>query len=243
VLLQMSAGAGVEYHVAGGPAIRREPAAGELTILPASTTIAGSARASGELLYVAIDPRAWARAMPGRRPEWDLVPRHGITDPLLRSVMASLLSEARSGYPGGSVYGRSIASMLITHLAQGYAAPVVRSPAPAGALPRGMVERVAEHVEAHLDAPLLLADLAAIVGLSPFHFARTFKRASGLSVHQFVLRRRTERARDLLLQGVPVVETARRVGFWDQSHLSVHFKRRFGQTPRRFALSAAVRVA
>jgi AraC family transcriptional regulator len=243
VFLQMGAGAGVEYQVAGGPVIRREPAAGELTILPAAATIAGSAQATGEFLYVAIDPRAWARALPGRRPEWDLIPRHAITDPLLQSVMASLLAEARSGYASGAVYARSLASMLITHLAQGHAAPVDRRPAPAGALPRGMVDRVAEHVEAHLDAPLSLADLAAIVDLSPFHFARTFKRACGLSVHQFVLRRRVERARDLLLQGVGVVEAARRVGFWDQSHLSVHFKRRFGQTPRRFAMGAPARAA
>lgn len=112
-----------------------------------------------------------------------------------------------------------------------------------GGLSRVSIARVAAYVEARLDRALPLSELSSLLGLSAFHFARSFRRTIGVSPHQYVLLRRVERARALLLDGLPVTETARRVGFWDQSHLSRHFKRCHGVTPRRFAVAARARAA
>jgi AraC family transcriptional regulator len=99
---------------------------------------------------------------------------------------------------------------------------------------------VVEYIRAHLDARLTLGHLAGVARLSPCHFARLFKNSTGLPPHQYVIARRVERAKDLLRgEGrLPLAEVAAEVGFCSQSHLTRHFKRLVGVTPRRFRSSA-----
>lgn len=78
-------------------------------------------------------------------------------------------------------------------------------------------------------------DVAAAVGLSPFHVMRLFKARTGMTVHQFVVHRRLEAARAALAAGAAPAEAAARFGFYDQSHFTGHFRRAFGTTPRRYA--------
>ncbi|WP_345711050.1 helix-turn-helix transcriptional regulator, partial [Kineococcus glutinatus] len=68
--------------------------------------------------------------------------------------------------------------------------------------------------------------------VSPFHFARLFRVATGCSPHQHVLRRRVERARELVVgTAVPLAQVAARCGFADQSHLTRALRRELGVTP------------
>ena len=78
--------------------------------------------------------------------------------------------------------------------------------------------------------------MAAVVHLSPYHFARQFKTATGLGPHQYVIARRIERAQQLLRTDgrLSLAEVAFRSGFAHQSHFCFHFKRIVGITPRRF---------
>ena len=82
--------------------------------------------------------------------------------------------------------------------------------------------------------------MAAVARLSPYHFARQFKAATGLPPHQFVLARRVERAQQLLQGGAgsSLAQVAARAGFSDQSQFSRHFKRLVGVTPGRFRTPA-----
>src|SRR5258708_23166962 len=84
--------------------------------------------------------------------------------------------------------------------------------------------------------------MAAAVHLSPYHFARQFKAASGLPPHQYVIARRVERAQHLLRADgeIGVTDVALRVGFSDQSKLSVPFKRIAGLPPGQFRISARI---
>jgi AraC family transcriptional regulator len=84
--------------------------------------------------------------------------------------------------------------------------------------------------------------LAAVARLSPFHFARQFKEATGLPPHQYVISRRVERAKQLLQEGaeLSLAEVAAHVGFSDQSQFSHHFKRHVGVTPGRFQTPARI---
>jgi AraC family transcriptional regulator len=88
-------------------------------------------------------------------------------------------------------------------------------------------------VEAHLEKPLTLAELARIAGASSAHLRYWFKSETGVTVHRYVVRRRVERARMLLLQGeLRASEVALAAGFAHQSHMARWMRRELGRTPR-----------
>jgi AraC family transcriptional regulator len=105
----------------------------------------------------------------------------------------------------------------------------------AGGLRRTVLRRVLEHLQAHLDEELPVTALAAVADLSPSYFSRLFKRSTGLSPHQYLLRQRIERARDLLADpGRRVAEVSCELGFPSQSHFTTVFRTLVGVTPRAY---------
>ena len=84
--------------------------------------------------------------------------------------------------------------------------------------------------------------MAAVARLSPYHFARQFKAATGLPPHQYVIARRVERAKELLQAGtdLSLAEVAAHAGFSDQSQFCRHFKRLVGVTPGQFRMPARI---
>jgi AraC family transcriptional regulator len=103
-------------------------------------------------------------------------------------------------------------------------------------LPRGRLRAVVGSIEEHLDGSPTLDEMAVVVRLSAYHFARQFKAATGLPPHQYVIARRVERAKQLLKAGTDgsLAEVALRAGFFDQSQFARHFKRLVGVTPGQF---------
>jgi len=101
-----------------------------------------------------------------------------------------------------------------------------------GQLPYEALRRVRDYIHDHLGQEITLEALAALVHLSPYHFARKFKAATGLPPYQYVLQCRVERAKTLLTAGRhSISEVAQAVGFASQSHLTRHIKAAFGVTP------------
>ena len=88
-----------------------------------------------------------------------------------------------------------------------------------------------ELLQSRLAAPPSLEELASTVNLSPFHFARVFRRATGMPPHTWLMQQRIARARALLQRGCLPLEVATRLGFADQSHLSRQFKQVYGVGP------------
>ncbi|WP_314173116.1 helix-turn-helix transcriptional regulator [Streptomyces winkii] len=105
--------------------------------------------------------------------------------------------------------------------------------------PRQPDRDVARSLRELLDERLLqgmaLEEAAKLVHAHPAHLVRAFRAAFGIAPHQYLMARRVDRARRLLLDGQPPAEVAPAVGFYDQSHLSRHFKRFLGVTPGRYA--------
>ncbi len=93
-------------------------------------------------------------------------------------------------------------------------------------------------IDADPTAPVALTDIAAAVGASPAHVVRSFTRAFGLPPHRYVISRRIERARTLLLAGESIATAAALSGFHDQSHLHRHFTRMLSVTPATFRTPA-----
>ena len=91
------------------------------------------------------------------------------------------------------------------------------------------------YVEANLAEPISLADLAVVAGMSRMYFASQFRAATGLKPHDYVLRKRIERAQHLLSgTSEALVEVALAVGFQTQAHFTTVFKKLVGATPRRW---------
>lgn len=96
------------------------------------------------------------------------------------------------------------------------------------------------YIEAHYSETLSLEDIATHATLSPFHFARLFKRTTGQSVMEYLLRTRLHMARHLLTQtALPVHEVAEKCGFADPSYFSRTFKRFEGHTPSAYRRQVA----
>jgi len=102
-------------------------------------------------------------------------------------------------------------------------------------LPKWRLKRVIDHVDANLDRQVTLADMAGVAGLTRMYFAAQFRRTTGISPHAYLLRRRIERAQELMRDPAqPLAQIALSVGFGTQPHFTTVFKRLVGQTPYRW---------
>lgn len=114
-------------------------------------------------------------------------------------------------------------------------------PRPAGASPRPgprTARELRDLLDAHLRGAFTLDQAARILHAHPAHLVRAFRAAYGIPPHQYVTSRRVDLARRLLLDGVPPAAAATSAGFYDQPHLTRHFKRVLGVTPARYARGA-----
>ena len=105
-----------------------------------------------------------------------------------------------------------------------------------GQLPRYKLQQVIDYIDAYLDRDLSLQELSNVVQMSPHYFSQLFKRSTGVTPHQYVIRCRIEQAKKLMRQKkLSFAEIALQVGFVDQSHLHRQFKRLVGVTPKNYA--------
>jgi AraC-like DNA-binding protein len=103
---------------------------------------------------------------------------------------------------------------------------------PRGGLAPWQVPKLTTYIESHLDSAIVTADLAALAKLSTFHFCRAFRESFGESPHQYVMRRRVERAQGLMLQtNLSLAQIAIECGLADQAHLNKSFRRFAGERP------------
>lgn len=165
----------------------------------------------------------------------ELAPSIHARDPQIERIGWMMQAEDHDAYPGGRLFTDSLASALAARLL----ALQTRSGAahkPGRALPAWRLRHVLEYIEAHLDEDLSLTELAAVAGFSPSHFKPLFKQAVGVPVHRFVLERRVERARTLLLEGKKrMSEIALEAGFSHASHMARCMRRVLGLRPSQVA--------
>ena len=111
----------------------------------------------------------------------------------------------------------------------------------AGGLSQSKVRRVIAFIENNLHRELRLEELAAVTHMSPYHFARLFKRATGVSPHRFVVRRRIDAAIALLSESTSSISSiGRAVGFGTASHFATTVRRVTGKTPSAYRARRAV---
>jgi len=156
-------------------------------------------------------------------------------DPEIACLGHRLLRELTTAGLGGLVYAESLATLLALHLLRTYSAQQPRLCLQTGGLSPHTLRLVQEYIQAHLDQPLGLADLAALVQLSTPHFLRMFKQATGQAPHQYILAQRLERAKGCLRTSrLSMTAIALALGFQTQSHFAMHFRRLTGLTPTAY---------
>ena len=102
-------------------------------------------------------------------------------------------------------------------------------------LPLSRLRRVTDYIHEHLDQHLTLAQLGAVVFMSPYHFARLFQHSTGVPPHRFVVRARIDHATALLAAPeLSIAQISRVVGFRTPSHFATVFHRIMGVTPREY---------
>ena len=101
------------------------------------------------------------------------------------------------------------------------------------------VQTVLDLISQNWDAPLSLADFATATGTSKFQILRRFSRELGATPHAYLTQHRVKRAKDMIMAGSTLADTAIVCGFSDQSHLTRTFARQLGLTPGRFARTAS----
>lgn len=146
-----------------------------------------------------------------------------------------IIAGARMLAEAGDGAGLEEASMHVLESVLSAASGAVNSDHHLSALDERRVSEAIGLVDERSDEALSLATLSRAVSMSKFHFLRTFRRVTGLSPHQYVLRQRLSRAaRQLVTTAEPVSAIAFDTGFGDLSTFNARFRRVFGESPSRF---------
>ncbi len=156
-------------------------------------------------------------------------------DPQIESIGMLLLAELKQENLGGRLYIESLANVLAVHLLRQYAAPKLSLSIYEGGLPERQLLQVLEYINEHLNQDIKLADLAALLGISQFHFSHLFKQSIGTAPYQYLIQQRVERAKQLLKQtDRSIMDIAFLCGFNSHSHLSKQFRQLTGMTPKAY---------
>jgi AraC family transcriptional regulator len=170
-----------------------------------------------------------------------------LRDPCLEHIAWALEADRQARQPNGSLFSEGLGLALAVHLLGNYRAGASRivSDAPplrARGLSAVKLKRLHAYIDEHLDQQLSIDQLAAVVSMSPSHLKLQFKRATGMAVHEYVIRQRVERAKSLLSHSdMSIGLVALEAGFAHQSHLARAMRRVLGVTPGMFRKSQGAR--
>lgn len=191
----------------------------------------------GKSLIVSIKPEALQSivADSSRRGPLELLKRWHGEDFAVRETMLKLVREARVAFPGGSLSADSLCFKLSEHLVEKYSIGGVRIDQYKGGISGARLRLVIDYIDSHLDVNLKTDDIARVAGLSKYHCGKAFKQSTGMPLHSYVLLRRMNRSRQLLLNSnLSLAQVAAATGFASQSHFTTVFSTRTGATPESY---------
>ena len=209
---------------------------GDIDTIPARTPSIWEMKERDTVFVLSVSPELLSNVAE----ELDLDPmrveirnRFQVRDPQLENIAWALKAEMECGYPCGRVYVESLAVSVAARLLRFYSSESIESGRQNGRLSNRRLKRVLDYIEGNLNHNISLADIASVAGLSVSHFKSQFRESVGVPTHQYLIRRRVERAKSLLGEGrMPISQIAFETGFAHQSHLARHMRRVLGLSPK-----------
>lgn len=192
-------------------------------------------RAGNLALHVVLPP-AWLAGVAGREGlgAGRLGPMLGRWEPRVRRIALRLVDGIHRGVSADPLWADEWHLRLTVELLRVGRSARNASP-PADRLTPQLVRRVVNYLEAHLDEGVSLTDLSDLGGLSPYHFARSFRATVGVSPHRYLTELRLQRARHLVATSdLSLSDIAVAVGFASLSHFSTTFRTHVGCSPSEF---------
>lgn len=221
-----------------GKLIRERRNYGDIAIIPADVPHRCNWKTSVQFMVLAIEPALLKQV--GQ--DWvhpdriELIPQFMTQqDVLIQGIFLALREELEMGGIGGYLLTDSLKTALAIHLLRNYCTTSPKISSDSGGLSPAKLTLVTDYIHEHLQQDLSLKEIAAIVQISQYHFSRLFKQKTGITLHQYILQCRIERAKELLQHSpLSIADIALRAGFCDQSHLTRSFKRIVGMPPKQF---------
>jgi len=186
-------------------------------------------------LQLGISDAALIAASDERNGEVELRPQRKFADSRLAALVAAVHAEMVAGFPSGRLFLDSVEQAMAVALVNGHAVRHRPVQIYRGGLGSARLRRIKELVHAKMEDDLSLDEMAQSVGLSTAHFARMFRKSTGETPHQFVLRQRLERAKAMLrAPDARVLDVAVACGFKTQQHFAQVFRDVWGVSPTEY---------
>jgi AraC family transcriptional regulator len=239
LIMPVGAGCNGELRTANGFRLRGSNGAGGVCLVPAGLGHRAQLEGPSEYLTVYLDPAVITRAAAAAYVSGtvEIIEKYSAADTVIRNVGMALLAEFQCKGVGGQLYVDSLANVLAVHLLRYYTAAGSAFPRRAGGLSGKKLSEVTSFMAENCTRDVRLEELAQVAGISRFHFAREFKKVTGASPHQYLMKLRIQRAKSLL-QGsnLPLIDVGLQSGFSHQSHFTRLFRRFTGTTPQSYRL-------
>lgn len=239
VTIALGGGCKGEIRTASGFRTRGQPMRGSVCVIPSGQPYAARLEGESEHLAIYLEPSLLLRAASesGTTGGLEVIEGCAPRDPVINQVGLALLAELELEGLSGRLYAESLANVLAVHLLRHYAATGAGAQRFTGGLSRRRLRQVLGFIADNYGNDLSLAELARVAGMSAFHFAREFKRTTGTTPHQYLIKFRIEHAKSLLADSeMPLVEVGFQSGFSHQSHFNRLFRKLTGTTPQSYRL-------
>lgn len=220
-------------------AVKADAGAGAVTLATAATAYSWATQGPIGFAHLYLHPQAVDRVI---KEEFDRDPRSiELVDcvarhlPLLSALMSGMLQHLETPAFGSRLLLDTLLHSLIVHLlAECSTLSEASALAPHAISPRRL-RRVLDFIEENLATDLELEDLASVAGSSRFHFSRAFRDATGFPPYRYLIHRRIDAAKTLLLEdSLSIAEIAAQCGFNSRSQFAAMFRQVFGTSPGRF---------
>ncbi len=208
---------------------------GDVDIVPAGVASRWETYGSCRALPLSVSQHLLDRLVEshGKDPaKMELHNRFKIRNPQIEHIGWALKAEFEQGCPNGRVFRESMATALAIEILRDSGLSIERGAATSSELSSRTVKQLLAYIEDHLGETLTLPTIAAEMAMSVSFLKQYCRKSLGVPLHQYIMRRRVERAADLLIdRKLPISQVALETGFSHQSHLAKHMRRILGLSP------------